>query len=84
MFHIYVYIHLYLRDQFSALLPKSVPKTQYQLQFTEGSDKKKLDWINVKFTLHDVICFITCAIFGTFYLYSKVFIFPKCIMFIVF
>jgi len=54
-------------------LPKTIPKTKYQLQFTEGD--KKIDWINVKFTLHEVICFLLCAAVGTFYLYSKVIIF---------
>lgn len=56
------------------MLPKSIPKTKYQLQFTEGTGDKKLDWINVKFTLHDVICSISCAILGSYYLYSKVFL----------
>jgi len=60
-----------LGAKFSAMLPKSIPKTKYQLQFTEGTNGKKLDWINVKFTLHDVICFVSCAILGSFYLYSK-------------
>lgn len=54
------------------MLPKSIPKTKYQLQFTEGTGEKKHDWINVKCTLHDVLCFISCAIVGTFYIYSKV------------
>ncbi|XP_025424028.1 minor histocompatibility antigen H13 [Sipha flava] len=60
-----------LGNQFSSILPKSIPKTKYQLQFTEGAGDKKLDWINVKFTLHDVICFIVCGILGSYYLYSK-------------
>lgn len=71
-----------LRNQFSSMLPKSIPKTKYKLQFTEGSGDKKLDWINVKFTLHDVICFISCATLGTFYLYSKVIFLLVCSYFI--
>jgi len=54
------------------MLPKSIPNTKYQLQFTEGTDKEKRDWINVNCTLHDVLCFMLCAILGTFYLLSKV------------
>lgn len=54
------------------MLPKSIPKTKYQLQFVEGAGEKKYDWINMKFTLHDVICLIFCATLGTLYLYSKV------------
>jgi len=57
------------------MLPKSIPKMKYQLQFTEGTGEKKHDWINVKFTLHDVLFFVSCATLGTFYIISKVFIF---------
>lgn len=68
-------MYIFFSARFSAMLPKSIPKTKYQLQFTEGARDKKLDWINIKFTLHDVICFIFCATLGSFYLYSKVFLF---------
>jgi len=54
------------------MLPKSIPKTKYQLQFTEGTGEKKHDYINVKCTLHDVLCFVSCATLGTFYIISKV------------
>lgn len=60
------------------MLPKSIPKTEYHLQFTEGNNDNKSDWINVKFTLHDVICFVLCATVGSLYLYNKVFINFKC------
>jgi len=60
-----------LSNKFSVILPKGIPKTKYQLQFTEGTGDNKLDWINVKFTLHDVMCFMSCGIIGTLYLYSK-------------
>jgi len=73
----FYFVLLIISAKFSAMLPKSIPKTKYQLQFTEGTNGKKLDWINVKFTLHDVICFVSCAILGSFYLYSKV-----CVLFI--
>lgn len=63
-----------LSDLFSAMMPKIIPKTKYQLQFTEDTSEKKLDLINVKFTLHDVICHVFCLILGTLYLYNKVFI----------
>lgn len=59
------------------MLPKSIPKIKYQLQFTEGAGDKRYDWINMKFTLHDVICLISCATLGTLYLYSKVIFFFK-------
>jgi len=75
----FYFVLLIISAKFSAMLPKSIPKTKYQLQFTEGTNGKKLDWINVKFTLHDVICFVSCAILGSFYLYSKV-----CVLFIFF
>ncbi|XP_025198779.1 minor histocompatibility antigen H13 [Melanaphis sacchari] len=57
--------------KFSAILPKSVPNTKFQLEFTEDSGENKTDWINVKFTLHEVLCLFLCAALGTFYLYSK-------------
>jgi len=57
------------------MLPKSIPKTKYQLQFTEGTGEKKHDYINVKCTLHDVLCFVSCATLGTFYIISKVLLF---------
>lgn len=66
---------IFFSSKFSAILPKSIPKTKYQLQFTESSSEKKHDWINVKFTLHDVLCLVLCATLGTFYLYTKVFFF---------
>lgn len=65
-------VNFFSSTKFSAILPKSIPKTEYQLQFTEGTGDNKLDWINVKFTLHNVICFTSCATVGTLYLYSKV------------
>lgn len=63
---------IFFSNQFSAMLPKKIPKTQYKLRFSEGTDENKLDWINIKFTLHDVICFVSCAIVGSLYIYSKV------------
>lgn len=60
-----------LSAQFSAIIPKYIPKTKYQLQFTEGNGDKKSEWINTKFTLHDVICFVSCAALGSLYLYNK-------------
>ncbi|CAI6360985.1 unnamed protein product [Macrosiphum euphorbiae] len=60
-----------LGTKFYTMLPKSIPKTKYQLQITEGTGEKKYDWINVKFTLHDVLFFVLCAILGTFCIISK-------------
>ncbi|XP_050540010.1 minor histocompatibility antigen H13 [Daktulosphaira vitifoliae] len=60
-----------LANLFSVMMPKSVPKTEYQLQFIKGSNDSKVDWINVKFSLHDVLCFIMCALLGAVYLYNK-------------
>ncbi|CAI6372871.1 unnamed protein product [Macrosiphum euphorbiae] len=60
-----------LGTKFYAMLPKSIPKTKYQLRITEGTGEKKHDWINVKFTLHDVLFFVSCATLGTFYIISK-------------
>ncbi|KAL4119343.1 hypothetical protein QTP88_012160 [Uroleucon formosanum] len=60
-----------LSTKFSIILPKSIPKTKYQLQFTEGTDEKKHDWLNLSCTLHDVLCFVSCAALGTFYIFSK-------------
>lgn len=57
------------------MLPKRIPKTEYQLHFTEGKGEDEYDWINIKFTLHDVICHVMCAILGTLYLYNKVIFF---------
>jgi len=68
-YNIFIFL---LSTKFSAMLPKSIPKTKYQLQFTEGTGEKKNDWINVKFTLHDVLCSMLCATLGTFYIFSKV------------
>ncbi|XP_029341331.1 minor histocompatibility antigen H13-like [Acyrthosiphon pisum] len=42
---------------------------KYQLQLTKGTSEH--DWINVKFTLHDVLFCVTCATLGTFYIISK-------------
>jgi len=68
----FIYFIFLLSTKFSALLPKSIPKTKYQLQFTEGTGENKHDWINVKCTLHDVLCAVLCAVLGTIYIYSKV------------
>lgn len=68
-----IYFYLFFRNRFSAMLPANIPKTKYKLQFTEGTEENKFNWIYVKFTLHDFICFVSFAIIGSFYLYNKVF-----------
>ncbi|VVC34020.1 Hypothetical protein CINCED_3A016409 [Cinara cedri] len=60
-----------LRNQFSSMLPKNIPKTEFNLNFTKNSDENKIDLINLKFTLHEVICFLSCAALGSLYLFSK-------------
>ncbi|XP_050421913.1 minor histocompatibility antigen H13 [Adelges cooleyi] len=64
-------LHNLLCTWFNAIMPTCVPKKEYKLDFIEGAEDTKIEHINVKFTSHDVLCFLLCALLGTVYLYNK-------------
>jgi minor histocompatibility antigen H13 len=55
----------------SSLVPTAIPKIPYQIKFTQGEGQAKKDYINYKFTSHDIVCLIIATIFGVWYLFKK-------------
>ncbi|KAL0099890.1 hypothetical protein PUN28_019965 [Cardiocondyla obscurior] len=55
----------------SSLVPAAIPKTQYHILFTKGSDDKKKHIIDYKFNLHDIVCLVCCSLVGAWYLLKK-------------
>ncbi|XP_033208137.1 minor histocompatibility antigen H13 [Belonocnema kinseyi] len=51
----------------SSLVPAAIPKTRYQIHFTEDDE----DVINYKFNLHDIVCLLCCSLVGAWYIYKK-------------
>lgn len=64
----------------SPLVPAAIPNIPFFLKFDRGatSEEKKegsdalLSILDYKFTSHDVVCFIVCSVFGSWYLVKKV------------
>ncbi|KAK7570794.1 hypothetical protein V9T40_010161 [Parthenolecanium corni] len=55
----------------SKIIPGSIEKVTYRLQFTKSTRKMSINSIDYSFTTHDVISLMLCALLGLWYLFKK-------------
>lgn len=55
----------------AALIPVSFPNVPYQLVFSEGKGKDKVDLLNYSFDRKDVVSLILCGVIGIWYLWKR-------------
>uniref|UniRef100_A0A6M2DDK2 Putative signal peptide peptidase n=1 Tax=Xenopsylla cheopis TaxID=163159 RepID=A0A6M2DDK2_XENCH len=55
----------------SSLVPAAIPKIPFHIHCSRGDGAQKEDFINYKFSSHDIVCLIVSSIIGGWYLLKK-------------